>query len=133
MTTQISFDLQSLARSTAEPVRPGESIGAQINKVWERWGRPPFWRVKAAWYGEAGCFSAAAARDIQDRFVRWRKAEARRAASAAQTETLLRAQREREQLEATRDAIRTQLATIERQLSLADATLRLSRSPDLDR
>ncbi len=134
MSTAIRDDARQMVFHAAGIIRPGQTVKSQINAACKALGLPPGnWRVTAAWYNQAGCWSAAAIHDLQQRYLKWREIEARRAASTAQTEALIRAQRERQQLEATRNAIRTQLATIERQLALADATLRLSRDQDMDR
>ena len=128
MTSPVANQMKSCVRLPAMPIEPGETVAAQMRRSWERLGRPAWWRLKAAWYGEAGSFSAQAASDLQDRFVRWREAEARRAASAAATQTLLRARQDRAELEAARDAHRSQLAQIERQLAACEAALRVPPS-----
>src|ERR1700710_576758 len=86
MSSVIAEEMQSIVRQAAQPVAPGDTIKAQMVRSWERLGRPAWWRLKAAWYGEAATFSAQAARDMQQRYLRWRDAEARRAEHAAQVE-----------------------------------------------
>lgn len=65
--TNIAADMQSIVFAASEPIRPGESVKAQIRRAWEALGRPPHWRVRAAWYSEAGCWSGSAVRDFEAR------------------------------------------------------------------
>ena len=118
MSSRIADDLQACVRIPATPILPGETVAAQMRRSWERLGRPKWWRLKAAWYGEAGSFSAAAAQDIQHRFVAWREADARRAASSAELERVRQGALRRETLERSRADIAAQLAKIEAQLAL---------------
>ena len=118
MSKTIADELQSCVRLPATPIMPGETVSAQMRRAWERLGRPKWWRLKACWYGEAGTFSAAAAVDIQNRFVAWREADARRAASSAELERVRQAALRRETLERSRAEIAAHLAKIEAQLAL---------------
>lgn len=63
----IAVEMQSLVLHAAEPVAAGETIKAQQRRAWERLQRPSFWRLRAAWYGEAGCWSARAVEDMRRR------------------------------------------------------------------
>ncbi|WP_336800348.1 hypothetical protein [Kaistia sp. MMO-174] len=75
----LASDMKTIVYAAADP-RPGETVKAQIRKAWAALGFPSFWRVKAAWYGEAGCWSGEAVRDFQMRdLIRRRKEEAARA------------------------------------------------------
>lgn len=65
--TNIAADMQSIVFAASEPIRPGESVKAQIRRAWEALGRPPHWRARAAWYREAGCWSGQAVRDFEAR------------------------------------------------------------------
>ena len=122
----IAEEVYAIVTQAAHPVRPGETVKAQLNRAWENLGRPPMWRMKSAWWRDgSGSWSAQAVRDFQDRYLRWREAEARRAASQAETQALLRARRGRAELEAARKAHRAPLARSERQLAACDDTLRL--------
>lgn len=74
----LATDMKTIVYAAADP-RPGETVKAQIRKAWAALGFPSFWRVKAAWYGEAGCWSGEAVRDFQVRdAARRRKEEAAR-------------------------------------------------------
>jgi hypothetical protein len=68
MDSVIAREGYTIARQAALPIQPGDTVKAQLNRAWVALGRPPFWRVRAAWYGSAGSFSAAAIRDLQDRY-----------------------------------------------------------------
>lgn len=63
----LAIEMQNIVFEAARPVSPGEGIKAQIRRAWEALGRPDFWRVRAAWYGEAACWSGEAVRDFQIR------------------------------------------------------------------
>ena len=117
MTTTVRDQLQSYVRMPALPIMPGETVAAQMRKSWERLGRPKWWRLKAAWYGEAGSFSAAAAQDIQNRFLAWREAEAKRSTSAAETERARQMTLDRALLERTRAEHVAALRKIEARLA----------------
>ena len=75
--TAIALEMRRLAREAAVPVHPGETIKAQQRRGWEALKRPPFWRFRAAWYGEAGCWSAVAFEDLRRRNAERRKKEAK--------------------------------------------------------
>jgi hypothetical protein len=82
MDTAISREGYTIVRQAALPVQPGDTVKAQINRAYVALGRPPFWRVKAAWYGESGSWSAAAMRDLQDRYRRMLAKQAKATQSA---------------------------------------------------
>lgn len=63
----ISVEAQGIVHDAAQPVTPGENIKAQMLRAWTALGRPPFWRLRAAWHGEAGRWSAAALEDLRAR------------------------------------------------------------------
>ena len=63
----IAAEMQGLVFEAAEPVSPGDTVKAQQRRAWEALHRPPFWRLRAAWYGEAGCWSARAVEDMRRR------------------------------------------------------------------
>ena len=73
--TNIAADMQSIVFAASEPIRPGESVKAQIRRAWEALGRPPHWRVRAAWYREAECWSGEAVRDFEARDQKRRQKE----------------------------------------------------------
>lgn len=63
----LAGEMSVLVRFAAEPVSPGESIKAQMNRAWVSLGRPPFWRVRDAWWGYAGCWVGRAVDDFRKR------------------------------------------------------------------
>jgi hypothetical protein len=73
----IAAEMRSLVLHAAEPVTAGETIKAQQRRAWERLSRPSFWRLRAAWYGEAGCWSARAVEDMRRRDAARRQKEAK--------------------------------------------------------
>lgn len=90
MSASIASEARRLVMSAAEPVSPGETVKAQMRRAWERLGRPSWWRLKAAWYGEAGCWSAAALEDLRQRVERWTaRQEERGRAEAENLATIL--------------------------------------------
>lgn len=78
----IASEMQSLVFEAAEPVRPGDTVKAQQRRAWIELQRPPWWRLRAAWYGEADCWSGRAVDDMRqrDRARREREASLRDAA-----------------------------------------------------
>lgn len=76
----IAIDAESMVKEAANPVQPGETVKAQLNKAALNLGYAAGdWRVKAAWYGEAGCWGAATFRNLQERYEAWRERQERRA------------------------------------------------------
>lgn len=73
----IALEMQRLVRSAAMPVQAGETVKGQQRRAWDALKRPPFWRLRAAWYGEAGCWSAASVEDMRRRDKERREKEAR--------------------------------------------------------
>ena len=71
VSASIASEAQRLVMGLSEPVAAGETVTAQMRRAWERLGRPSWWRIRAAWYGEAGCWSAAAVEDLRQRADRW--------------------------------------------------------------
>ncbi len=54
----------------------GKTIAAQIRQAARHLGyAPDNWRVREAWYGRAGSWSAAALDDLRRRFAVWRERE----------------------------------------------------------
>ncbi len=43
--------------------------------AWRCLQKPAWWRLEACWHGRAGSFSSQAARDVQVRYLRWRRQE----------------------------------------------------------
>lgn len=84
----IAAEMRALAQSAAEPVSPGETVKAQQRKAWETLRRPAFWRLRAAWYGEAGCWSAVAVEDMRRRHAERLRKEAKTREQATELGTL---------------------------------------------
>lgn len=80
----IAIEARDMVRRAAEPVRPGETIKAQMRRAERALGYASTerWRVRAAWYGEAGCWGAGAFRDLQERYRGWIEDHRRREAAA---------------------------------------------------
>lgn len=80
----LANEMQIIARSAAEPAAIGDSIKAEMVRAWQALSRPPWWRLKAAWYGEAGCWSGRAIEEFRARHkARLAKEEAARAKASA--------------------------------------------------
>lgn len=97
-----------MVRDAARPIAPGETIKAQMRRAWAELGRPPMWRVRAAWYGEAGSWTAAAFEDLR---MRSRAFCARQEARAHERADLCRAAMaaHRESLAASRPVVHREL------------------------
>lgn len=70
----LATDMQNIVFAAADP-QPGEIVKAQIRRAWASLGHPSFWRVKAAWYGEAGSWSGTAVKDFERRDANRRQKE----------------------------------------------------------
>lgn len=80
---EIAVEAQSMVFEAAHPARVGETIKAQLNRAARNLGyKAGDWRVKAAWYGEAGCWGAATFRDLERRFTEWKATNDRRERAA---------------------------------------------------
>lgn len=80
----IAIEAQEMVREAAKPIRAGATVKEQMRDAARSlgYGRA-FWRVRAAWYGEAGSWSASAFRDLQQRYSAFkRRGEARACANA---------------------------------------------------
>jgi hypothetical protein len=84
MSASIATEARRLVMSAAEPVSAGETVKAQMRRAWERLGRPSWWRIRAAWYGEASCWSAAALEDLRNRADHWSTKQRERGRAEAQ-------------------------------------------------
>lgn len=78
----IGSEMQAIVWGAAEPIQPGDTVKAQQRRAWAALRNPPWWRLRAAWYGEADCWSARAVEDMRqrDRARREREAKLRDAA-----------------------------------------------------
>jgi len=79
----IAAEMQAIVFDAAQPIRPGDTVKAQQRRAWGTLGRPPFWRLRAAWYGEAECWSGKAIEDLRRR-ARARQAKEENAREQAQ-------------------------------------------------
>lgn len=90
----LALEMQEIVFRAAQPVRPGEIPKAQMRRAFYTLqkaisDRPLlFWRVRAAWNGEAGCWVGVAHEDLRerDRALRCKEAEAREQARKQQEE-----------------------------------------------
>lgn len=75
----LASEMRRMVFGAAAPVAPGETIKAQQRRAWEALSKPPFWRLRAAWYGDAGKWTGTAIEDMRRRdAARRRKQEASR-------------------------------------------------------
>lgn len=89
MGRSIAIEAQRMVREAAEPVPAGETIKGQLRRAARalRYADGD-WRIRAAWYGEAQSWSAAAFEELRARYGSWRerqeaKAQAERLTLAA--------------------------------------------------
>lgn len=73
----IASEMRHVVYLAAEPVRPGDTVKAQQRRAWETLQRPAWWRLRAAWYGEAESWSARAVEDMRKRDLARREREGR--------------------------------------------------------
>ena len=85
MSASIASEAQRIARDAATPISAGDTIKAQLRRAWVNLGRPAYWRVRAAWYGESGCWSAAAFEDFRARYRAWRERQEEKGRTEAAT------------------------------------------------
>lgn len=65
----------------------GKTVAAQVRQAARHLGyAADDWRVREAWYGRAGAWSAAAVDDLRQRFAAWREAAAGAAGPSALAE-----------------------------------------------
>ena len=83
----IAAEMQAIVFAAAEPISPGDTVKAQQRRAWQALGRPPFWRLRAAWYGEADCWGGKAIEDMRRRFRGRQEQEARAREQAKQLGT----------------------------------------------
>lgn len=121
MSQAIADEARLIVREAAKPIMPGQTVGAQIDAACKALGYPRgSWRITAAWYGNAGCWSAAAISDLQKRFLAWRDAETRRRAGAMATERARQAAADRDLLRHQRDHLAAELQRLNARLALLD-------------
>lgn len=78
---RISSEMREIVRDAAAPVKAGETVKGQQRRAWENLGRPPYWRVRKAWFGHAGNWVAAAVEDFRTRHHELQEKRARREAA----------------------------------------------------
>lgn len=89
MTSTIAQEARDIVLGAAEPVKPGEGVKAQMNRAARALGfAVGHWRVRAAWYGEAGCWSARAFEDLRARWKRFEAEQERKARAEALTQAV---------------------------------------------
>ncbi|RYC29903.1 hypothetical protein D3273_21765 [Lichenibacterium minor] len=72
----VAAELRDLVHQAAGGVA-GKTVAAQVRQAARHLGYPAeSWRVREAWYGRGGGWSAAAVDDLRGRFTAWRKYEA---------------------------------------------------------
>lgn len=114
----VAVEMRTLVLASSVPVEPGETVKAQMRRGWGALGKPAWWRFKAAWYGEAGGWSAVAVDDFRSRDARRRNKEAKVRDNANAAIAALRALRDR-YAEADPDFHREQILAIEHALQQA--------------
>ena len=79
----VADEVEGWAKCAATPVQPGETVKAQINRAAVNLGLDREERdrrsVRAAWYGEAGSWSARKYVDFKYRYERWKAKQERKA------------------------------------------------------
>lgn len=121
MTVDIAADMQKIAHAFIGARLPGESVKAALRRGWEIAGRPPFWRFRAAFYGEAGPWSAQAVASFQQLYRAHLDREARRADQAQAIERAKRSTAEPDFVRIARgdlDDLRSRIAAIETALRI---------------
>lgn len=80
MSTIVAAEAQRMVRNAARPVPAGETVKGQLRRACRALGyRDGDWKIRSAWYGEAGSWSAAAFEELRSRYAAW---DERNAASA---------------------------------------------------
>ena len=64
---QISQEMREIVEVAAGSGVPGEYVKETLRRAHRNLGRPKFWRVQAAWKGEAGDWSGWAIEDFRER------------------------------------------------------------------
>ena len=118
MTPAVRAETMTIYQRVAELVcRPGTPKKTMDVLVRKALGDTPLWRVRACRLGEAGCFSAAAVRQLQEEFRLFLERHAARVAAADATEHARQLALDRDLLERCRLDHLAQLAAIERRLA----------------
>lgn len=115
VSASIAAEAQRYVRDAAGPIRAGESVKAQLRRSAANLSPCPHWRIRAAWYGEAGCWSATALEDLRARWSAWKSRQEAKQEAKLHAETAL---------------LRAQIAALKAQLVPSDEDL---FSPEIDR
>ncbi len=84
----IAAEARDIVRQAAGSVT-GKTVAAQVRQAARNLGYPAeSWRVREAWYGRAGAWSAAAVDELRRRFTEWRQRERVRIVPAALDERM---------------------------------------------
>ena len=76
----IAIEARNMVRTAAAPVPAGETIKGQLRRACRALGyRDGDWRIRAAWYSEAGSWSAAAFEELRERYRSWSEKQKRAA------------------------------------------------------
>ena len=79
----VAAEVRDIVRQAAGSVT-GKTVAAQVRQAARNLGYPAeSWRVREAWYGRAGAWSAAAVDEMRQRLTDWRQKERARVAPAA--------------------------------------------------
>lgn len=83
----IAREAKKIVFNAAMPIVPGETPKAQMNRAAKALGFDlGHWRIRSAWYGEAGAWSAKAFLDLYRRWKRFEAKQERLARAEALTE-----------------------------------------------
>lgn len=78
VSSTIAVEAQEIVRAAAMPIPAGETIKGQLRRAARALGyRDGDWRIKAAWYSEAGSWSAEAFEELRVRHREWREKQTR--------------------------------------------------------
>jgi hypothetical protein len=115
----IAAELQGYVFEAAKPVTPGRNIYSQMRDAARALGYSDGdWRIKAAWYGEAGNWSAKAVDTLRQRYevMKRKRAEAEAQKQAKQEVEFLKAQ----------DARRAELIELRARISRLETAARMA-------
>lgn len=119
----LADEMQGIVFGAAQPVRPGDTVKAQMRRAWTELARPPFWRLRAAWYGEAGFWRGYSHEDMRRRHAeRLRKEASNADANRDRTLTVLGTLRTAYAV-ADPDLYREQILALEHELRRAGVEL----------
>ena len=74
----IAQEMRKTVIEAAEPGVPGEGVKSTLQRAHRNLGRPKFWRVRAAWKGEAGDWAGWALDDFRERIDALRRQRRKR-------------------------------------------------------